>query len=116
MADLGIGRTPIRESLLRLAGDGWIELQPNKGAAVPPITLQSARALFEAMRILEVGIAGLSVYQNTTSLMALMQVANERVKVAMEAGDVLGLVEANPDFHINFARNLSRRTTAEFGR
>ena len=104
MADLGIGRTPIRESLLRLAGDGWIELQPNKGAAVPPITLQSARALFEAMRILEVGIAGLSVYQNTTSLMALMQVANERVKVAMEAGDVLGLVEANHDFHINFAR------------
>ena len=104
MAELEIGRTPIRESLLRLAGDGWIELQPNKGAAVPPITLQSARALFEAMRILEIGIAGLAVYQNTSSLIALMEVASERVKVAMEAGDVLGLVEANHDFHMDFAR------------
>jgi GntR family transcriptional regulator, rspAB operon transcriptional repressor len=104
MADLRIGRTPIRESLLRLAGDGWIELQPNKGAVVPPITLQSTRALFEAMRILEIGIASLAAFQNTTSLMALMEAASERVKVAMEAGDVLGLVEANHDFHMDFAR------------
>lgn len=104
MADLGIGRTPIRESLLRLAGDGWIELQPNKGAIVPPITLQSTRALFEAMRILEVGIAGLAVYQNITSLIGLMEAASKDVKAAMEAGDVLGLVEANHDFHMDFAQ------------
>jgi GntR family transcriptional regulator, rspAB operon transcriptional repressor len=104
MADLEIGRTPIRESLLRLAGDGWIELQPNRGAVVPPITLQSTKALFEAMRVLEIGIAGLAVNQNTALLVARMEATDERVKVAMRTGDVLGLVEANHDFHMDFAR------------
>jgi GntR family transcriptional regulator, rspAB operon transcriptional repressor len=104
MADLGIGRTPIRETLLRLAGDGWIELQPNRGAVVPSITLQSTKALFEAMRILESGISSLAVNQNNASLMPHMEAASERVKVAIRTGDVLGLVEANHDFHMDFAK------------
>lgn len=103
-ANLGLGRTPVREALLRLAGEGWVELQPNRGAVVPSITLQGTKAIFEAMKILEVGIAGLAVGQNTTPFLPLMASENERLKAAAENGDVLGLVEANHDFHLHFAQ------------
>jgi len=104
MADLCMGRTPVREALLRLAGEGWAESQPNRGAIVPPITLQDTKAIFEAMRVLEVGIAELVVTQNTSSMLSRMAEANARLEAARDSGDVPGLVEANHDFHICFAR------------
>ena len=104
MADLGLGRTPVREALLRLAGEGWVESQPNRGAVVPAISLQGTRAIFEAMKVLEVGIAGLVVAQNTSSLLPRMAEVNETLKAARESEDILGLVEANHDFHLCFAR------------
>jgi DNA-binding GntR family transcriptional regulator len=103
MADLGLGRTPVREALLRLAGEGWVESRPNRGAVVPSITLQGTKAIFEAMKILEVGVAGLIVCQNTSALLQEMTAANAGVRSATEARDILGLVEANHAFHLCFA-------------
>jgi len=104
MVDFGLGRTPIREALLRLAGEGWVETQPNKGATVPAITLQRTKALFEVMKILEAGVATLAVSQENTSLLENMKTANERVRLAVKKGDLYGLVESNHAFHLDFAR------------
>lgn len=104
VAELGLGRTPVREALLRLACDGWIESEPNKGAIVPPITLQGTKAIFEAMKILETGIASLSAVQNTASV-AQMMLANQEVQKACDSGDIFELVEANHAFHMRYARS-----------
>jgi DNA-binding GntR family transcriptional regulator len=103
MADLGLGRTPIREALLRLAGEGWVESQPNRGAIVPSITLQGTKAIFEAMKILEVGVADLVICQNTSTLLQQMTTANAEVQSATEARNILRLVETNHAFHLCFA-------------
>lgn len=102
--DLGIGRTPIREGLLRLATDLMVESHPNKGFVVRPITLQNTKAVFEALKILELGAADLAVRQDVDKRLPLMARANEAVKTAIAHMDVLGLVEANYDFHLHFAR------------
>jgi DNA-binding GntR family transcriptional regulator len=99
MADLSLGRTPIREAILRLAGEGWLETQPNRGAMVPPITIQGTKAVFEAMRILEQGVASLAVNQNIDEQLAAMTAANQLVKDAMHGSDILQLVDANHLFH-----------------
>jgi GntR family transcriptional regulator, rspAB operon transcriptional repressor len=104
MATSGLGRTPIREALLRLAGEGWLESQPNKGTIVPAITLQGTKALFEAMKILEVGIAGLAIGQNNSSLLESMESENDQVRLAIKNGDLYALGEANHAFHSDFAR------------
>jgi GntR family transcriptional regulator, rspAB operon transcriptional repressor len=103
MADLEFGRTPIREALLRLAGEGWIETQPNRAAMVPPITIQGTKAVFEAMKILELGVAGLAFNQNIDEQLAAMGTANARVKETINSNDILGLVVANHDFHLAYA-------------
>ncbi len=100
---LGIGRTPIREALLRLAGENMVESQPNKGFVVRPITLQNTKAVFEGMKILELGVASLAVRQDATNLRSKMEASNEKVKLAVKSMDVFGLVEANHDFHMYFA-------------
>ena len=51
--ELGLGRTPIREALLRLVGEKMVESLPGKGFIVRPITLQNIKATFEMMKILE---------------------------------------------------------------
>ena len=50
MEQLNLGRTPIREALLRLAGEKMVESLPGKGFIVRPITLQNVKSTFEMMK------------------------------------------------------------------
>ncbi|MGD9183016.1 MAG: GntR family transcriptional regulator, partial [Desulfobacterales bacterium] len=62
---MGIGRTPIREALLRLVGEKIVESHPQKGVIVRPITLQNTKAVFEGMKILELGVVSLAIRQDS---------------------------------------------------
>jgi len=106
---LGIGRTPVREALLSLAADLLVESSPGKGYTVRPITIQNTKAAFDALKILELGVARLAVRQDATPFLSRMEAANQEVSAAMQGMDILELVEANGTFHAHFAacsRNL----------
>lgn len=106
---LGIGRTPIREALLRLAADLLVESSPGKGFTVRPITVQNTKAAFDALLIMELGVAHLAVKQDASRFLTMMEAANDAVTAAMKEMDILELVEANGIFHSHYAacsRNL----------
>src|ERR1700733_7840537 len=50
---LGIGRTPIREALQRLALDGLVVVIPRRGILVSEINLQTQLRLLEMRRVVE---------------------------------------------------------------
>ena len=102
--ELGIGRTPVREALQRLAADLLLESQPGKGFVVRPLTLQNTKAAFTALNILELGVATLAVRQRTALLLDEMREANAHVAEAVANMDIYHLVEANSIFHDAFAR------------
>ncbi len=104
MGELNIGRTPIREALVRLSADFMIETIPKKGYIVRPLTVQNIKAAFAALKILESGVATLAVKQDTRKLAARMQEANQAVMVAIKSKDVLHLVQSNNLFHHCFAQ------------
>jgi len=52
-AKLGIGRTPIREALQRLARDGLVVILPRRGILVSQINLKTQMRLLEVRRVLE---------------------------------------------------------------
>jgi len=102
--DLGIGRTPIREALLRLHGERMVESHPKKGVIVRPITLQNTKAMFESMKIIEFGVVDVAINKDCSIFIDKMNDANKRVIKAVKTNDAFELVEANHDFHMNFAK------------
>jgi len=102
--ELGIGRTPVREALLRLASEFLVESEPNRGFVVRPLTVQGVKAMFEALKILEVGAASLALRQGTEPCLSLMREAQDAFEAAVSEGDPLTLVWSNHEFHMHFAR------------
>lgn len=103
MADLDIGRTPVREALVRLQGEKMVESHPNKGVIVRPITLQNTKAMFESTGIFESGVVDIAVTKDCEKAVKKMRVANAVIKKTAGAGDLLGMVEANHVFHMALA-------------
>ncbi len=102
--DLGIGRTPIREALVRLQGEKLVESHPNRGMIVRPITLQNTRAMFESMSIFESGAAEVSVTKDCSQVLQKLREDNAAMIEAIKANDIMTMVEANHTFHMHYAR------------
>ncbi len=49
----GVSHTPIREALISLAGIGILDLLPNRGAVVRPVTARDVREICQVRRVLE---------------------------------------------------------------
>lgn len=103
MRRLDIGRTPIREALLRLSSEHLIENVPNKGFSVLPITLQNTKAIFQALWFFEKVVIELAVNQDLSQLLDQMTQTNQAIGQAIKVGDPWVLVKLNNQFHMEFA-------------
>jgi DNA-binding GntR family transcriptional regulator len=54
---LGVSRERVRKALHRLAHERWLDMIPNRGTFVPTPTIEELHNIYEARKILEVGIA-----------------------------------------------------------
>jgi DNA-binding GntR family transcriptional regulator len=52
-ADLGMSRTPVREALVRLQNENFVQLIPRHGMRVVPLSLQDLRDVYEVLTALE---------------------------------------------------------------
>ena len=59
-AMFGVGRTPIREALVSLTSEGFVEAIPRSGYRVTVLTLGDLQELFQLRLLLEVEAAGLA--------------------------------------------------------
>lgn len=99
---LKVGRTPIHDALLRLAGDGLVESVPGAGFFVRNLTLEDIVMAYEiraALECLALRIAG----QHGFSDMKLIELERQcdRMDQANREGDVRGVAEADFLFHQN---------------
>ncbi len=99
-----VGRARIRRVLPRLAHEGVVRLEPNRGAFVAQPTVAEARDVFEARRLIEPGIIERFLAQpDRRSMIARLRrhVAAERR--ARAEGDTRSIVRLSGAFHILLA-------------
>ena len=100
----GVSRTPIREALIRLAGDGLVELTPNRGASVTNLDLETLRAIFEAGDLIEKAIARLACLRRTDADIAAITTAHDQFEQDLASADVAAMVDSNTRFHLSIAQ------------
>jgi len=95
----GVSRTPIREALRLLLGEGLIETRPNRGAVVAQVTPQRLIEMFEVMAELEAMCARLAARRMSDAELAEIEVAHEACRGSAAARDADAYFYANERFH-----------------
>ena len=94
----GVSRTPVREALLRLEGEGLVRLYPKKGALVVPPSVDDARDVLEARVVIEEWAAR-AVWSRRAALFPALETELEGMRATRTSGDVERLVEHDRRFH-----------------
>jgi DNA-binding GntR family transcriptional regulator len=98
---LGISRTPVREALRRLAGEGLAEFVPNRGYRAAGLGLDGVRRRLEVRLLLEPGVARLAAERRTDDDLAALHAAVAREE---QAATRVAAHDASRDFHLALAR------------
>ncbi|WPB55302.1 GntR family transcriptional regulator [Xylophilus sp. GOD-11R] len=99
----GISRERVRKILQRLGTNRLIELVPNRGAFVAMPSLEQARDIYEARRILEVGIVGHLAPMLGDADADRLRRHLQREAEAMRADDRAESVRLSAQFHVLLA-------------
>ncbi len=97
--ELDVSRNPVREALQALEAEGFVELEPRRGARVAVISLERANDLFEMREALEGMVARLAAQRRSPQQLHELQRVVEQGSVAAAAGDVATLPALNTEFH-----------------
>lgn len=102
--ELGIGRTPIREALHRLAREGLVLISPRRGIFVVDIRLDAQLRLLEVRRGLERLIASRAARLATSADRAEFAKLAAAMKQSAEQGDHLAFLRLDREFNQRVAQ------------
>lgn len=99
MADLKVGRTPVREALRQLEVEGLVTIIPRKGATVNKVSLKDVEEAYLIQGDLEGLAASLSVARmNKETLNKLVAKIHESKRM-QAANDIRNYCKVNREFH-----------------
>lgn len=110
----GVSRTIIRQVLQRLSHDRLVKLEPNRGAFVAMLSLEEAKQIYEAWRLLEAAIV-----RDVTKMINREQISSLRKLVAeerqaCEAQDLPRITRLSAQFHMQLADLCSNKILSRY--
>ena len=97
--EFGLSRTPLREALRELAGEGYADLTPNRGARVAEMSHTTLRDFFLAAPMIYGAVLRLAATHARPAQIAELKQAQVTFRGALAQGDVAARALANNRFH-----------------
>ncbi len=98
---LGVSRTTVREALVRLEGDGLVELIPRRGARVLPLRAEDMREIYEILTALESdAAAALASRKPTKAALQPLVETTDTMQDALDRNALVDWAEADDEFHL----------------
>ena len=99
MAEFGIGRTPLREALQRLAIEGLVNHLPNRGMFVSEISAANVQHIYEFRTLIDGYAARLAAQRADDNDIRDIRRAHDKLVEAREAEDVDAYAAADREFY-----------------
>jgi DNA-binding GntR family transcriptional regulator len=100
----GISRTPVREAMVKLAGEGLVVTLPNRFTIVAPIDFPNLSQFFDALSLMYRVTTRLAAANRTESELVKIRDLQDRYTKAVQARDVPAMIEVNRNFHAEISR------------
>jgi DNA-binding GntR family transcriptional regulator len=100
----GFSRSPIREALIRLSGDGLVVTLPNRTTIVAPVDIGRFPKYVDALDIAQRFNTRLAAELRTDGDLASIAQEQKRFVAAVKSKDHLAMSETNKNFHMAIAR------------
>ena len=97
--DLGLSRHKVRGALDRLAADGLVHIEPNRGATVMSLELPEVMDILMAREVLEAGVAYLAAGQITAEQLCRLEECVRAMQEALAGGEYEQYSQTNKLFH-----------------
>lgn len=95
----GVSRTPVREIIRRLEGEGYVEIRENRGARVAPMNHSTLRNFFLVAPMVYAAIGRLAVQNFKPRQLTQLKDTQERFRTASVSRDAPAMVLENNRFH-----------------
>lgn len=99
----GMSRTPIREALVRLAGEGLIDTLPNRSTMVSQIDFLNMHSYFDALVLMYRVTTQLAAQYHRPEDLLIVRARQGEFADAVEAQDALAMISTNAALHLAIA-------------
>ena len=110
---LGIGRTPVREALQRLAREGLVTVLPRRGVLVSEFNVKKQLRMLEVRRELERLMARSAATRATGEERARFKAIAREMHDSAEAGDDIRFMRLDREFNVLISRSTRNEFASE---
>lgn len=106
--EFGLSRSPVREQLRQMAGEGYVELEPNRPPRVTGMSYHALREFYLVGPMIYIATTRLAAEKATPADVKLLKRVQEEFRKAIADNNVEERVVANNEFHLQIgmmARN-----------
>ena len=96
---LGISKTPLRDALIRLESEGFVEILPRRGVRVNALTMKDVKDYYEIIGQLEGGAILAAFEQMGPTVVRRLDKLNQDMRSSVKTGDFDSYYKKNLEFH-----------------